>query len=128
MQSFHQSTGAQLVTRCERTQECFLDCRDSTRMQNFPRSAQIERKGIIRIATVCAQMGHIWRETSCSDVGFDGEIELVEGDKATGQIIKVQGKAGRSYIRNEKPNGFDFYADSNHLEYWRLATNPVILV
>ena len=54
------------------------------------------RLGINCIAGVCARIGWIWRETSCSDVGFDGEAELVEGEDATGQIMKVQGKAGQS--------------------------------
>lgn len=97
-------------------------------MARFPDSAQTERKGIAHIATLCGRMGHIWRETSSSDVGFDGEIELVIGGHATGLIIKVQSRAGSSYIRNEKQDRFDYYADANELEYWKGATNPVILV
>jgi hypothetical protein len=42
-------------------------------------------------------LGWIWRETPNSDVGFDGQIEIQEGDAATAQIIKVQSKAGGSY-------------------------------
>ena len=72
-------------------------------------------------------MGYIWRETPNSDIGFDGEIELVIGDDATAEIIKVQSKSGKSYFKNNSIDGFDFYADANHLEYWKGATNPVIL-
>jgi HEAT repeat protein len=97
-------------------------------MPTFSESHRMGRRGINLIARLCEEMGQIWREISVSDVGFDGEIELVEGLNTTGQIIKVQGKAGRSYIRNEKPDQFDFYADANHLEYWQGANNPVILV
>jgi len=97
-------------------------------MARFTSSAQTERSGINHIAAISAKMGYIWRETPNSDVGFDGEIEIVIGDQATGQIIKVQSRAGKSYIRNEKPERFDFYADANELEYWQGATNPVILV
>jgi len=88
----------------------------------------MERRGINHIAHLCAQIGVIWRESSNSDVGFDGEIELVEGTQATGQIVKVQGKAGQSYLKNEQPEQFDFYTDLNRLEYWRDATNPILLV
>jgi HEAT repeat protein len=97
-------------------------------MALFPDSARMERKGIAHIATVCGRMGYIWRETSNSDVGFDGEIELITEGRATGLIIKVQSRAGSSYIRNEKHDRFDYYADANELEYWKGATNPVILV
>lgn len=98
------------------------------RMPKFSLSDQIGRLGISHVAQICSEMRFIWRETTCSDVGFDGEIELVEGDNATGQIIKVQGKAGRSYLRNEKSDRFDFYSDASHLEYWKGANNPVALV
>src|SRR5438105_4900402 len=97
-------------------------------MARFTDSGLMERKGINHIATLCGKMGHIWRETPNSDVGIDGEIELVLGGQATGRIIKVQSRAGKSYIRNEKPECFDFYADANELEYWQNASNPVILV
>jgi HEAT repeat protein/energy-coupling factor transporter ATP-binding protein EcfA2 len=97
-------------------------------MPKFTTSDQTGRLGISHIAAICARLGWVWRETSCSDVGFDGEIEVVEGEDATGQIMKVQGKAGRSYMRNEKADSFDYYSDANHLEYWQRATNPVILV
>jgi hypothetical protein len=55
------------------------------------------RLGISHIAAICARLGWIWRETPNSDVGFDGQIEIQEGDAATAQIIKVQSKAGGSY-------------------------------
>jgi HEAT repeat protein len=97
-------------------------------MARFPDSAQMERKGITHIALMCVRMGHIWRETTSSDVGFDGEIELVTEGQATGLIIKVQSRAGNSYIRNEKEDKFDYYADANELEYWSGASNPVVLI
>jgi len=96
-------------------------------MPQYTETAQMERRGITYLAEVCREMGYIWRETSNSDVGFDGEIELVLGVDATAQIIKVQSKAGKSYLRNNSQETFDFYADANQLEYWNGATNPVIL-
>ena len=97
-------------------------------MAKFPDSEVTGRLGVNRIAAICARIGWIWRETPNSDVGFDGEIEIREGEAASGQIMKVQSKAGTSYIRNAKPDRFDFYAEPNDLEYWQGATNPVILV
>ena len=97
-------------------------------MARYTDNAQTERQGINFVSAVCEEMRYIWRQTPNADVGIDGEIELVAGVQATGQIIKVQCKAGKSYLANEKANQFDFYADANQLEYWKGATNPIILV
>lgn len=97
-------------------------------MAKFPESAQMERRGIMHLAATCSELGHIWRETPNSDVGFDGEIELVTGRSATAHIIKVQVRAGTSYLRNEKPDRFDYYGDANEFEYWQESTNPVLLI
>src|SRR5262245_6027640 len=97
-------------------------------MARYGDSAQMERRGIAHVEATCAKLGHIWRETPNSDVGFDGEIELVTGGIATGQIIKVQVRTGASYLRNERSDRFDFYGDANELEYWLNANNPVLLI
>jgi hypothetical protein len=97
-------------------------------MPRFTQTDQTGRLGVQFVATVCARMGFIWRETACSDTGFDGEIELTHDQHATAQIIKVQVKAGRSYRRNETDRGFDFHADAEHFRYWLGATNPAILI
>jgi hypothetical protein len=86
------------------------------------------REGINHIAIVVNRMGYVWRETTSADVGFDVEIEIVEEGHATGKIIKVQSKAGASYIRSEREKGFTYYSDINHMAYWQGATNPVILI
>jgi hypothetical protein len=36
------------------------------------------RSGIVKLDRVVTDMGYIWRPTPNSDVGIDGEIELVE--------------------------------------------------
>ncbi|WNG20256.1 HEAT repeat domain-containing protein [Cystobacter fuscus] len=88
----------------------------------------MEQEGIDYLSTQVRRMKHVWRVTSTRDVGIDGEIELFdEGGHATGKIIKVQSKAGRSYIRNEKTDRFDYYGDSNHINYWARLINPVII-
>lgn len=97
-------------------------------MPQVPQSEQTSRLGILAIATACYEMGHIWRETPNTDVGFDGEIELREAERATGQILKVQCRAGASWMRGETAEHFSYYADANQLEYWNRATNPAILV
>lgn len=73
-------------------------------------------------------MDCVWRPTPNDDVGIDGEIELGKGGTATGHLIKVQVKSGKSYIANPKGQHFDFLADHDDLEYWKNANLPVILV
>jgi HEAT repeat protein/energy-coupling factor transporter ATP-binding protein EcfA2 len=97
-------------------------------MPEYTGSEAIGKKGIKYIENIVEEMGYIWRENTGTDIGIDGEIEIVEGGQATGEIIKVQSKAGESYIRNEKPDCFTYYADFDHTLYWNRVTNPVILV
>lgn len=93
-----------------------------------PPSAEVERKGVRWLEDMVGQMSFIYRDMPRPDVGLDGQIELKIGDAPTGQFIMVQVKSGTSYLRNEKPDRFDFYTDPNHLVYWKGCSNPVILV
>jgi len=63
--------------------------------KRFPSTAQVERQGVALCASVVADMGHIWREKGVSDVGIDGEIELVDPTtrRALGRLLLVQSKA-----------------------------------
>ena len=56
------------------------------------------RSGIVKLDRVVTDIGYIWRPTPNSDVGIDGEIELVEDCAATAKIIKVRVKSGPSYF------------------------------
>jgi hypothetical protein len=73
-------------------------------------------------------MGCVWRPTPNDDVGLDGEIELGKDGTATGHLVKVQVKSGKSYITNAKAANFDFLASGDDLEYWKGTNVPVILV
>jgi hypothetical protein len=84
-------------------------------------------RGIAKIYRVVTDMGYIWRPTANSDVGLDGEIELVEDRAATAKIIKVQVKSGASYFRREDQRSFELHASADDVEYWRLASNPVLI-
>ena len=87
-------------------------------------TAHLEIAKIYRFVT---DMGYIWRPTANSDVGLDGEIELVEDRAATTKIIKVQVKSGPSYFRKEDQRSFELHASTDDLEYWRLANNPILV-
>jgi len=79
-------------------------------------------------------MGNIWREMTKDDFGLDGEIEVVtpkangEGFETTGGIVKVQSKAGESYVRYDTESSFTTPVDQNDLDYWRKCTFPVLFI
>ena len=71
-----------------------------------------EWKGLDRISVIVHQMGNIWREMTKDDFGLDGEIEVAtpkangEGFETAGGIVKVQSKAGESYVRYDSDTSF----------------------
>lgn len=70
--------------------------------------------------------GMIFRETSSSDVGIDGQIELVNDDgSATGLLIGVQIKSGESFV-NHKQKKFTFTSSREHYKYWSNLIMPTI--
>ena len=85
------------------------------------------RSGIVKLDRVVTDMGYIWRPTPNSDVGIDGEIELVEDRAATAKIIKVQVRSGPSYFRKEDQRSFELHTSIDDVNYWLAANNPVIV-
>lgn len=85
------------------------------------------RSGIVKLDRLITDMGYIWRPTPNSDVGIDGEIELVEDRAATAKIIKAQVKSGVSYFRKEDQRSFEFHAAIDDVKYWLAANNPVLI-
>lgn len=99
------------------------------RGKGFPRSAQVERRGVALVQSIIAEMGHIWREKSISDVGIDGEIELVNhaNNRATGRLLMVQVKS-RSTLEERSDGTIRFTCTQEDLDYWLSGTAPVVLV
>jgi hypothetical protein len=93
-----------------------------------------EWKGLDRISVIVHEMGNIWREMTKDDFGLDGEIEVVtpkadgEGYETAGGIVKVQSKAGESYVRYDTETSFSTQVDQNDLDYWQRCTFPVLFI
>jgi hypothetical protein len=80
------------------------------------------------LASQISDLGLIWRETSNSDVGIDGQIEFVDSaDNATGMIVAVQIKSGSSYLRGND-DIITYYPSAKHANYWREFPVPVLLM
>lgn len=97
--------------------------------KSYPKSAQVERRGVALCASIVAEMGHIWRELEV-DVGIDGMIEIVEpgSSAATSRVLFVQSKATAGSLVGESETRFRFKCRPNDVEYWMAASNPVLLV
>lgn len=87
-----------------------------------------ERAGIISVATEVNRLGLIWREQPMHDVGIDGQIEFVDEEGyATGRIVAVQVKSGRSYLQGDGPEWL-YHPDEKHRFYWEVFPIPVLLM
>jgi hypothetical protein len=96
-------------------------------------SKRTEWAGLDRISAVVHAMGNIWREMTKDDYGLDGEIEVVTpkaggGFETAGGIVKVQSKAGESYIRFDTESSFTTPIDADDLDYWQRCTFPVLFI
>ena len=88
-----------------------------------------ERLGIAAVQLYAARRNQIWRETGTGDVGIDGNIEFVNAEGfATGRIVAVQVKSGPSYFKNPTLQGWKFYPERKHRNYWESFSLPVLLV
>lgn len=93
----------------------------------FPQTSITERLGVLYVASIFTEMGFIFREIPNSDTGIDGYIEEVNcSHEATGRLLAVQIKSGKSYL-NDRGEYFVYYADESHIKYWKLYSIPVIL-
>ena len=72
----------------------------------------------------------IFRPTpSENDFGIDAYIDIVSEDGlVTGQSIAMQIKSGDSFFKIKSPNGFTFYGEMKHLNYYMNSQSPVLIV
>jgi hypothetical protein len=84
-----------------------------------------------QMISIVAKAGHIYRPTSMSDWGIDGEIEFKDSaGNASGRRLYVQLKSGDSHLARRKCDGEEIFTVKNarHLEYWAQHAYPVMLV
>lgn len=93
-----------------------------------------EIKGLNRIEHIVNEMKCLFRVIHQDDYGIDGEIEVVvakssgNGYETKGGIIKVQAKAGRSYVKKDKADSFATPVRIDDLEYWNSLPFPVFFI
>lgn len=91
-----------------------------------PRSELISRAGVHYAGYIFSLEGLIFRETGSTDVGIDGQLELVTSEGvATGLLVGIQIKSGDSFV-NKDTRVFSFKASKEHFIYWRNLCIPAI--
>lgn len=87
--------------------------------------------GVNYVSTVINdELGWIFRKNNNeTDYGIDGFIDIVTEDGlVTGQSFAVQIKSGSSFFKQKTGNGFVYYGESKHLNYYRNQQLPLLLI
>lgn len=80
---------------------------------------------------IAGEAGQIFRPTSNTDWGIDGEIEFKNNHgEASGKRVYLQLKSGDSYLYKRKTDGKEIFTIKNqrHADYWKSHAYPVMLV
>jgi Domain of unknown function (DUF4365) len=89
---------------------------------------QTDRNGIHAVGGIFTKMNWAFREQPTSDFGIDAQAEKLNADgRAGGKLIALQIKTGASYFRS-RGDGFVFYGEDRHREYWINHSLPVFLI
>lgn len=87
--------------------------------------------GVNFVATVINdKLGWIFRKNNNeTDYGIDGFIDIVtEEGEVTGQSFAVQIKSGASFFKHKTSNGFVYFGEAKHLNYYRNQQLPLLLI
>lgn len=87
------------------------------------------RKGIAAVQQIITyDFEWIFREQPTDDYGIDAQIEVVQDEVATGELLAAQIKAGPSYFKKETEEGWWYLLDKNDLSYWLEHSLPVVVI
>jgi hypothetical protein len=94
-----------------------------------------ERLGVNAVERFVLEiLGWIFRDQPIVDVGIDAHVEICDStdnemnSEPTGRLLALQIKTGASYFNRPTDNGWTFYGELEHLDYWTTFSLPVILV
>jgi hypothetical protein len=87
-----------------------------------------DRIGVSMLELFFNKQGWLFREQVIHDHGIDAHVEVVINGEATGRLIAIQIKTGKSYFSEKSGGNYIFRTDQRHAEYWAEHCLPVILV
>ena len=93
----------------------------------LPDSQLIGRQGAALAGLKFTSLGFAFREQHEDDVGIDAQAELRESGVATGRLLGLQIKTGRSWFGETDDDCFVFRGDQNHVGYWLGYALPVLI-
>ncbi len=91
-------------------------------------SSKTDRLGVQSVGYKFERIGYVFREQTVADFGIDAQIELVDEDSATGKLIAIQIKSGKSWFKESNDQGYVYRGDMSHLDYWLHHSLPVLIV
>jgi hypothetical protein len=102
--------------------------------EGFPKVTRAHftgNKGVNLVSKVINDdLGWILRENNNeTDFGIDAYVDVVhETGSVTGQTISIQIKSGPSFFKHKSPNGFKYYGEIKHFNYYANSPNPIIII
>ena len=93
----------------------------------LPRFAT-ERIGVGAAEVEFSRWGWMFRTQPILDHGIDAQVEPCWNGAASGRLIALQIKAGRSWFRESADGGWIYRGKMKHLRYWLRHCLPVILL
>lgn len=98
-------------------------------MPNVNKNDQTGAVGVTQVQLVVERdMGWIYRRQEHRDTGLDAEVEAVLRGEATGLVLGLQIKTGKSYFSEPTANGWKYRGNYDHLRYWREHNLAVLVV
>ena len=94
-----------------------------------PDSAIIGEAGVALVNFIVGKdLGWIFRSQPSADRGIDAHVEIVQGGRATGRLLALQIKSGKSWFKEPTTEGFVFRPKTKHVKYWLGHSLPVAVV
>jgi|JI10StandDraft_1071094.scaffolds.fasta_scaffold121413_3 hypothetical protein len=87
-----------------------------------------ERIGVSKVENIFSRKGWFFREQHVKDYGIDAQVEIVDSNIPTGNLIAIQIKTGLSYFQEIKNEKIKFRIDNRHANYWLNHSLPVIVI
>src|SRR5699024_8323083 len=101
----------------------------SSNMKLPKTKGRTDRTGVNMVSEIINnELKWIFREQPTDDYGIDAQIEIIEGESVTGQLIAAQIKTGKSYFANSNEQEITYRGKVEHLNYWSNHSLPVILI
>lgn len=88
---------------------------------------KLQVESILAITAIFNEMNCEFRTHTPDNAGIDGEIDLVKGGDFEGKLLKIQVKAGLSYISSENNDLVKVKVEKRYVEFWNTMNVPVIL-